>query len=149
MCGQDIKTFSHDLARAKLNSAYTRQDMGNETLHVLNFRVFVKKHDFPLKLSLDVDLLRHIRDHWDTRVQSHILVYWFVRVYCIPIALSQWSQYVAMIVLTILVGGLTTTFCYPSELFWGILSPNVLLNLSILLLTIIICIECFEIYMKK
>ena len=88
-----------------------------EKFYILDFAVFFNKNK-----HIDRALLEKIRDHWDPKIQSHLLVYMFTQTIAMRSMRSSlyYAEYLAMLVFTFLAGNLAYLVRYPTELHWGI-----------------------------
>ena len=89
---------------------------GEKPMHyILDFGLFMNK-----KGDININLLEKIRDHWNPKIQSHLLVYMFTQTIAMR---SQWFNYAEVIFMqlfTFLAGNIAYLVRYPTELHWGI-----------------------------
>lgn len=75
--------LKYDLKK-KLNSGVqtssrTKDDEFREKLYVLDFGLFLNKDGYGIDEKGGIDLLQKINDHWDSKIQAHVLVYMFTQ----------------------------------------------------------------------
>ena len=122
-----VKKTKHVLTKQQMDNHVTvhggdtssAEDVTTEKYYILNFGMFFNKDD---NKNINTELLEGIRDHWDPKIQSHILVYMFTQTIAMRSMRSRlyFAEYFSMLVFTFLAGNLAYLVRYPTELHWGI-----------------------------
>ena len=103
-----------DLTKDNLDKHVKIEEIGGstETRYILDFGFFVKEDG-----KINTGLLERIRDHWDPKIQSHLLVYMFTQTICTAANVFRmyYGQYLAMLIFTFFAVSLAYLVRWPTE----------------------------------
>lgn len=106
-----------------------------DDLYILDFGVFFRKvfengtdGIITKSVELDRDFVKKVINHWDRKIQAHLLVYMFAQtiangggVFLTIAMMFDHIEYIAMVLFTFFAGSVAYVVCYPTELYWGCL----------------------------
>ena len=131
-------------------------DGSTETRYILDFGFFLKKSTkvkegkSVKEWDINTNRLKDIRDHWDPKIQSHLLVYMFTQTICATanVFKMNYVQYLVMVIFTFFAGSLAYLVRWPTEraLFGSMDMNGAMISLSVCL-AIIILLEFWEYHM--
>ena len=123
-------------------------DGSTETRYILDFGFFLKKSTkvkegkSVKEWDINTNRLKDIRDHWDPKIQSHLLVYMFTQTICATanVFKMNYVQYLVMVIFTFFAGSLAYLVRWPTEwaLFGSMNMNGAMISLSVCLAIIIL-----------